>query len=71
MEFGWLLYIALAALLALFRKHGGGRSLDGLLARDTALHHQVHRVIEKHPAGGTWRQHRAWMREEAQPSREN
>ena len=22
-------------------------------------------LIEKHPAGGTWRQHQAWMREDA------
>ena len=65
MDIGWLLYVVLAALLALFWKHRGGRSLDALLERDTALHHQVHRVIEKHPAGGTWRQHQAWMREDA------
>ncbi len=65
MEYAWLLYIALAALLALFWKHGGVASLDAQLARDTALHHQVHRVIKKHPEGGTWRQHQAWMREEA------
>ena len=65
MDIGWLLYVVLAALLALFWKHRGGRSLDALLERDTALHHQVHRVIEKHPAGGTWRQHQAWMCEDA------
>ena len=65
MDFGWLLYVVLAALLALFWKHGGGKAPDALLERDMALHHQVHRVIEKHPAGGTWRQTLAWMREDA------
>ena len=65
MDFGWVLFVLLAAILALFWKHGGGKSLDALLEKDMALHDQVHRVIKKHPAGGTWRQHRAWMREEA------
>ena len=65
MDVSWLLYILLAALLALFWTRGGGRSLDELLERDTALHHQVHRVLKKHPAGGTWKQYQAWMREES------
>ena len=65
MDFGWLLIVLLAAELALFWKHRGGRSLDELLERDLALHHQVHRVLKKHPAGGTWQQYLAWMREEA------
>lgn len=65
MELGWLLYVVLATQLALFWKHRGGRSLDALLERDRALHHQVHHVLEKHPAGGTWQQYLAWMREEA------
>jgi hypothetical protein len=65
MDFGWLLFVLLAAVLALFWKNGGARPLDELLERDRALHHQVHRVLEKHPAGGTWQQYRAWIREEA------
>ena len=65
MDFGWILFVLLAALLALFWKRGGGRSLDELLERDTALHRQIHRVLKKHPAGGTWQQYQAWMREEA------
>lgn len=36
MEFGWLLYVVLAAQLALFWKHSGGRSLAALLERDMA-----------------------------------
>jgi hypothetical protein len=65
MDFGWLLFVLLAALLALFWKNGGGRPLDELFERDVALHHRVHRVLEKHPAGGTWQEYQAWMREEA------
>lgn len=65
MDFGWILFVVLAALLALFWKHRGGDSLDALLERDLTLHHQVHRLIKKHPAGGTWQQYLAWMREEA------
>ena len=57
MESGWLLYVALSAQLALFWKHSGGRSLDALLERNMTLHHQVHRVITKHPAGGNWQQY--------------
>ena len=65
MDFGWILFVLLAALLVLFWKRRGGSSLDGLLERDAAFHHQVHRVLKKHPAGGTWQQYQAWMREEA------
>lgn len=65
MDSVWILYIVLAAELALFWTYRGGRSLDVLLERDLALHHQVHRVLKKHPEGGTWQQHLVWMREEA------
>lgn len=65
MSSGWILYVLLAAELALFWKYRGGRSLDALLDGDLALHRQVHRVLKKHPTGGTWQQHLAWMREEA------
>jgi len=65
MELGWILYVVLAAQLTLFWKNRGGRSLDALLERDLTLHQQVHRVLKKHPAGGTWRQYSVWMREQA------
>ncbi len=65
MDSGWILFVLLAALLALFWKRRAGCSLDELLERDAAFHHQVHRVLKKHPAGGTWQQYVTWMREEA------
>ena len=65
MDLGWILYVLLAVQLALFWKCRGGRSLDALLQRDLALHHQVHRVLKKYPAGGSWQQYLVWMREEA------
>jgi len=64
-DFGWILFVVFAAELALFWKHGGGRSMDALLERDMALHHRVHRVLKEHPAGGTWKQYQDWMRGEA------
>lgn len=37
MDFGWVLFVVLAAVLALFWKHGGGRSPDAPLERDLAV----------------------------------
>jgi hypothetical protein len=55
------LYVVLAALLFLHWRAAAGRNLDQLFEADNHLHHQVHRVIAKHPAGGNWREHKAWM----------
>ena len=65
MEFGWVLYVLMAGLLLLIWQQAGALSLDTLFDRDSALHHQVHRVLKKHPKGGTWREYSAWMREES------
>jgi hypothetical protein len=54
-----------AALLVLFWRHLRGLSFDALLARAAEEHHHVHRVLAKHPEGGSWRTYRAWMRAEA------
>jgi hypothetical protein len=62
---GYLLYLVVAALLVLFRRHVRGMSFDGLLARAANEHRQVHRVLAKYPDGGTWQEHRDWMRAEA------
>jgi hypothetical protein len=62
---GYLLYLLVAALLVLFWRHVRGRSFDGLLARAATVHHHVHRVLAKHPHGGTWREYQDWMRAEA------
>lgn len=62
---GYLLYLVVAALLALFWRHRRGKSVDELLARATRDHHHVHRVLARHPHGGTWQDYREWMRAEA------
>ena len=53
-----------AALLVLFWRHVRGMSFDGLLARAETAHHHVHRVLAKHPDGGTWLEHQDRMRAE-------
>ncbi len=55
----------MAALAALFRRRVRGQSLDDLLARATHDHHHIHRVLAKHPQGGSWKEYQAWMREAA------
>ncbi len=65
MESGFLLYVLVAALLALFRRQLRGQSFDDLLARAARDHHHVHRVLAKHPLGGCWKEIQAWMREAA------
>ncbi len=62
----YLLYVVLAALLFMFWRAASGRNLDQLFEADNHLHHQVHRVIAKHPAGGAWAEHNAWMAEKAE-----
>ncbi len=61
-ESGFLLYLLVAALLTLFRRHSRGQSFDDLLARAARDHHHVHRVLAKHPQGGRWKEYQAWMR---------
>ncbi len=65
MEFGYLLYVRVTALLALFWRQLRGQSFDDLLARAARDHHHVHRVLAKHPKGGSWKDYQAWMREAA------
>ena len=62
MTLGWALYLVLAALLVLFWRRAKHKSLATLLDENVTRHHAVHRVINAHPRGGTWREHRAWMR---------
>ncbi len=62
---GYLPYLLVAALLVLFWRHVRGLSFDALLARAAREHHHVHRVLAKHPQGGTWRAYQDWMRTEA------
>lgn len=63
-ELGWLLYVILAALLLYFWSNVRGCSFDELLERATLEHHRVHKVLAKHPSGGTWAEYKRWMRED-------
>ena len=66
---GEFIYLMLLlALLVMFWRAKAGRGLDQLIADGEHEHHHVHRVIGRHPEGGTWRQHNAWMTEEEQPA---
>ena len=65
MTSGYLLYLVVAGLLVLFWRHLRGVSFDGLLARAATEHHHVHRVLAKHPEGGTWREYRDWLKAES------
>ncbi len=62
---GYLLYLLVAALLVLFWRHVRGPSFDALLARAAKQHHHVHRMLAKHPEGGTWREYQDRMRAES------
>ena len=63
--FGWIVYALLLALLLLFWRKARRRSLDALLEQGVEEHHHVHRVLAKHPEGGTWKDHQRRMSEEA------
>lgn len=63
-ESGGILYVLLAALLYMFRRHTRGCSLEDLLERSERDHHAVHAVLARHPRGGSWPQFRRWLREE-------
>ena len=62
--FGLILYLVAAALVLMCWVKRGGLSLDGLLARNERDHHHVHRVIAGHPLGGSWKEHKQWLRQE-------
>lgn len=68
-EFGWILYVLLAALLYLFWLKTHGMSFDDLLNHSAREHHEVMKVTARHPQGGTWRQHKQWMKREEEKSR--
>lgn len=62
---GWIVYALLLVLLLMFWRKARRRSLDVLIERGAEEHHHVHRVLAKHPRGGTWKDHRHRMSEEA------
>ena len=61
-DFGWVLYLLLAAVLFFFWRQVRGASFDELLARAEREHHAVLKILAKHPRGGSWRDHRRWKR---------
>ncbi|MFQ5938265.1 MAG: hypothetical protein ACE5LB_17825 [Acidiferrobacterales bacterium] len=61
-ESGWIIYVLLAVLLYLFWRQVRGMSFNDLLDRSAREHHHVLKVIGKHPKGGSWREHKQWMR---------
>lgn len=63
-DLGPILYLLLALLLWLFRRETRGQSFDELLRRSQDEHHRVHRLLARHPHGGTWAEHKAWIAEE-------
>ncbi len=60
-DLGPILYLLLALLLWLFRREARGQSFDELLRRSQDEHHRVHRLLARHPRGGAWAEHKAWM----------
>ncbi len=64
-ETGPLLYALLVALLLIFWWRVRGQSFDALLEQGHREHHHILKVITKNPHGGTWKEHRKWMREES------
>lgn len=61
-EMGWLLYVVLAALLFYFWTKVRGASMDELMERQHEEHVAVHKVLHKHPKGGTYEEFSRWMR---------
>ena len=61
-EFGWVLYLVLAALLFYFWTRVRGASLDELIDRQHQEHVAVHKVLHKHPKGGTFEEFQRWSR---------
>lgn len=59
--FGEGLYLIFFTLVLWFAYRIRGCDLNRLLADNGHTHHQVHRVMQAHPQGGTWSEHQQWM----------
>ncbi len=59
-----ILYGLLAVIVIAFWRAAGGRSFDQLVEAGRRHHRHVLRVNAKHPGGGAWKRHRAWMDED-------
>jgi len=58
---GPMLYVLLVALLYYMWTFRGTGGLDQLIDRAEHEHHRVHKVISRHPRGGTWQQYQRWL----------
>lgn len=58
---GWLLYVVFAALLYYFWTKVRGVSHDELMERGHEEHVAVHKVLHKHPEGGTFAEFQKWL----------
>ena len=59
----WILYALAPVLFAVFWWRMRGQSFEKSFEMSSKHHHHVLKVLKKHPAGGTWREVRAWMAE--------
>ena len=62
LDTGWPLFVLLGAQLYYFWTKVRGASLDELIERQHEEHVAVHKVLHKHPKGGTFEEYRRWMR---------
>jgi len=60
-DYGWGLYVLLGALLFYFWTKIRGASFDELLQRQHDEHVAVHKVLHKHPEGGTFAEYQRWL----------
>ncbi len=59
-----VLYVLLGVIVVAFWRAAGGRGFDQLVEAGRRHHRHVLRVNAKHPRGGAWKRHRAWMDED-------
>ena len=59
--FGTGLYAIFAVLILWFMQRARGHSLRALIDSTGDGHHQIHAVVQKHPRGGSWQQHKQWL----------
>lgn len=53
----------LLAILYYFWRQVAGLSMDNLFERSASAHHRIHKMIAKHPDGGSWQDFQRWTGE--------
>jgi len=51
----------LLAILYYFWRQVAGLSMDDLFERSASEHYRIHKMLAKHPDGGTWLDFQRWM----------